>query len=397
MRGPVGLRFRLRRFRRSDRRGQSQRRGGPASRHDRQIICSNRETNLLLVSWNLWANGNDPNEYFECSERLAGLFPLGSTWWVSAADLAKPIQTDCGTLQEVRIRGASEGEDIATVGLFVENTGFYYLPDLGSDTSSVGGAFVAKGLLAPYATIPDGMVVTLGDVDLIAVALHSVLVQCPPAGCTPPVKAGDRVRLLVDEPGGAAGLFTDAGGVVVCINSADPVTPVLVSWDFWTGGHTGDELCDCCATPQYYEPTSGWWMACGEIEPILLPDLYDLGERYQAFTPPSVVAGKAGQGLNIAGSVSNRGGAQSGAFFVLLYLSADDQITADDYLLTVVAMDIGAGGVADMSWAGDFPTDIPAGTYNIGWLIDPENQVTEANETNNTAIIKAGQLVVKGE
>ncbi|MEN6425749.1 MAG: CARDB domain-containing protein [Phycisphaerales bacterium] len=362
------------------------------------IICSNEDTNAILVSWNFWTNGGDPNDYMLCSERLAGLFAPGSTWWVSPADLAKPFKTACGTLQEIRISSGDKGEDMTAVGLFVENVGFYYLPDLGSDTSSVGQDFVAAGLFAPYATIPDGMVVTSGDVDLIAVILSSTLLQCPASGCCEPAyKPGDRVRLLVDEPAGAVGLFTDAGGTVVCCNSTDPTAPILVSWDFWTGGHTGDDRCDSDTTVRYYSETSGWWMACTEIERIVLPDLYDLGGRYQGFTPPSVVAGKAGQGIEITGAISNRGGTQSGVFFIAIYASADEEITADDYRLTLAAADIEAGGMANISWAGQFPTTIPAGTYNIGWLIDPSNLVTEKNETNNTAVIKAGQLTVKSE
>jgi hypothetical protein len=360
------------------------------------IICSNKDTDMILVSWNLWTNGGDPNEYFQCSERLAGVFTPGSTWWVPAADLAKPFTTDCGTLQEIRIGSGSQGGDIAALGLFVQNIGFYYLPDLGSDTSSVGQAFIATGLLAPYATVPEGMVVTSGDVELIAVVLSSVLLQCPAYGCCEPAyQPGDRVRLLVDEPAGAVGLMTDAGGTVVCCNSTDPIAPILVSWDFWTGGYAADAQCDSGVMSRYYEPTSGWWMACTEMQRIVLPDLYDLGDRYQGFTPPSVVAGKADQGLNITGTVANRGGSKSGPFSIAIYASTDAEITADDYLLTVAAADIDAGGSAKISWAGLFPTTIPAGTYNIGWLIDPENIVKEANETNNTVVIRAGQLIVE--
>lgn len=360
------------------------------------IICSNLDRDAMLVSWNFWTNGGDPNEYMECSERLAGIFPPGSTWWVSPADLAKPIQSPCGTLQEIRISSGT-GEDITAVGLFVEHAGFYYLPDLGSDTSSVGRDFVAVGLLAPYATIPDGMVVTSGNVDLVAVILNSVLMQCPVTGCERTYKSGDRVRLLVDEPAGAPGLFTYAGGRVLCSNSTDPIAPILVSWDFWTNGHAGSALCDSGEAPRYFEPTSAWWMACTEIEPAVLPDLYDLGERYQGFTPPSVVAGKPDQGLEVTTTISNRGGENSGPFYIAFYLSADEEITADDYLLTLAAADIDAGGPARITWMDQFPTTIPAGTYNIGWLIDPDNQVKETHETNNTAVIKAGQLVVRSE
>ncbi len=362
-----------------------------------RIICSNNRRDAILVSWNLWTNGGDPNEYALCTGRLAGIFPPDSTWWVSAADLAKPFQTDCGTLQEVRISSGGQGDDMTAVALFVENVALYYLPDLGSDTSSVGQDFVVTGLFAPYVAIPDGLVVTPGDVDLIEVVLSSVLVPCPVYGCCEPAyQPGDRVRLLVDEPGGAAGLLTDAGGTVLCCKSTDPVAPILVSWDFWTGGYAADEECDCGnESIPYYAPTSGWWMACSEMERIILAELYDMGERYQGFAPSNVAAGKSGQGLEVAFSVANRGGTQSGAFLITIYASTDTEITAEDYLLTTAAADCEPGASADVSWVGKFPTNIPAGTYYIGWLIDPDNQIPEKNETNNSAVITAGQLVVE--
>jgi hypothetical protein len=313
-------------------------------------------------------------------------------------DLAKWVKTDCGTLQEVRFCSGGQCEDIVGTGLFVTGHGLYYLPDLALQTPLPAGPFQASGLFAPYVTIPEGVVIapTAGaQKDGGQVLLHSVLMPCPPVSCCESRYAPhDRVRLLVDEPGGAEGLFAEATGSVVCCNSRDPNTPVLVSWDFWTGGHDEDEKCDCCDRPFWYAETSGWWVACSEIERIILADVYDVAESYRGFSPTSVVAGQAGQGLAITSLIANRGGQPSGSFFVDLYASSDDEITSADYFLGMVGMSIDAGGLANLDWVDDFPTDIPAGTYHIGWLIDPDNFVEEDKETNNMAVIEAGQLLV---
>lgn len=360
------------------------------------ICCNAKSANSVLVSWNLWSNGGPDDAYIECNERLAGIFPPGSTWWVPVQDLAKYVTTDCGTLQEVRLCTDGQCPDLAGVALFVKPKGLYYLPDLGALTPAPDGQFRASGLYAPYAVLPDGLVVS-EERALAEVILHSVLLSCSPAGCCKEgYKPGDRVRLLVDEPGDAPNLFAGAGGKVICCNSADPETPVLVSWDFWEEGHDDDDTCDCCNPVGWYRDNSAWWMSCKEIEPAILADLYDLSETYHGFAPSSLTAGQPDQGLTVTGRVANRGGRQSGSFFVEIYASTDDEITSDDYFIGLVGMDIGEGGSANLSWSGEFPTDIPAGTYHIGWLIDPDNWVDEGKEgeKNNTVVIESGTLTV---
>jgi hypothetical protein len=362
------------------------------------ICCNSREEDSVLVSWHLWANGGPDDAYLACNERLTGLFPPASTWWVPVTDLAKWVKTDCGTLREIRLRSGGESSDLLSMGLFVENFDLYFLPDLALITPLPQDSFRASGLLAPYALLPVGMIVPSSpglEQPRVGTILHSILLPCHPGGCCePPYVPGDRVKLLVDEPGGAEGLLIDATGTVVCCNFNDPNTPIFVSWDFWAGGDDNHEACTSSERPLWYPETSGWWVACKEIEPIVLPDLYDAGESFRGFTPASVVAEEAGQELAITGLIANRGGQQSGIFFIEIYASTDTEITMDDYFIGLVAMDIDAGGSIELSWAGEFPTDIPAGTYHIGWLIDPDNFVKEASEKNNTAVIEAGVLTV---
>jgi len=86
-----------------------------------------------------------------------------------------------------------------------------------------------------------------------------------PPCCTADFGAGDRVRLIVDNPGGAPNLPEGLCGTVVCCDAVDPELPILVSWDGWTQGHNDDNPCDEPAPP--YPPDSAWWMRCIEMVP----------------------------------------------------------------------------------------------------------------------------------
>lgn len=365
------------------------------------IICCNlSQDNAVLVSWNFWTHGGSDEAILLCTEQMAGIFPPGSTWWVALEDLGRYIRSECGELQTIELCSGDTQTEL--LGLFVPLRGYYFLPDLPADEPLPAGRFLASGLYAPYVRLPEGLAaIPMPDTQtpLADLILHPVLLPChEPSCCEPAYEAGDRVRLLVNEPGGAPNLFFDATGTVICCNSSEPIAPILVEWDFWTGGHHDEhDLCDCCEAIAWYQENSAWWVACSEIEPILLPDLYDLGETHRAFTPPSLVAGEPGQNLSIQGLIGNRGGRPSGSFLVELYLSEDREITREDHFLGNVGMSIDVRGLAALSWAGTFPTDIPPGAYFVGWLIDPDNRIKEADETNNMAVIEAGQLIVTDE
>ncbi len=357
------------------------------------ICCRSGQEQSILVSWNLWDNGGPDDAYVECTERVAGLFPPGSTWWVSVEDVAKEFTTECGELKEIRFSVGDESRDIVGVGLLIKGRDLYYLPDIVAEEPLPSGEFRAVGLYTPYAPLPEGDVSSA----LSGTILHSIVMPCPePSCCEPPYVEGDRVKLLVDEPGGARDLFAGATGSVVCCNQNDPIAPILVSWDNWPYGDDDDELCEPCDTrPLWYPDDSAWWVACTEIERLVLPDLYDAGGG--RFSPETIEAGVSEQGFEVAGVVGNKGGAGSGPFVVGIYASTDNQITQEDYPIGLVSMDIEAGGDASLLWMGPFPTDIPAGTYYIGWLIDLDDEVREVDKTNNVAIVETGQLTVTGE
>ncbi|MBN1509229.1 MAG: hypothetical protein JW955_20455 [Sedimentisphaerales bacterium] len=359
------------------------------------VICNNQfeKDASLLVSWDLWGKGGDAEEYLQCTERLGGLFPPGSTSWVSPHEVAKYYETGCGVLEETVICARGDSPDVPVIGLFVELDAVYCLPDIATGTTLPRGLVKATGLYTPYEemmgrqTNPDPAMRDIGGI-----IFDSIVMPCHvPSCCDPPYVAGDRVRLLVNQPGGAEGLIVGAGGRVLCCNPDDPFTPILVSWDNWTGGGDEDELCQ--TPPGWYPDNSTLWMACSEIKRVVRPDLCDQPE-FRRFVPQTIEQGKH---VRISGMIYNRGGANSGPFFVYLYLSTDVKIGADDYLLSQMAMDIDAGGSAELSWLNAIPTSIPAGQYYVGWLIDPENRVVEEDEANNMILIDSGQLTVTGK
>ena len=94
--------------------------------------------------------------------------------------------------------------------------------------------------------------------------------------------------------------------------------------------------------------------------------------------------------------IGNQGGAQSGPFEIAIFLSTDNQITDDDYLLGQVSMDLTARASMELSWLNPLPAEIPSGKYYVGWLIDSLDWVKEVDEENNMVVVQTGQLTVTG-
>jgi len=359
------------------------------------IICRNTmlKTQSILVSWDLWDRGGDVEEYLKCTQRFSGLFAPGSTWWVSPQDIAKYYESECGTLEETVLCARGDAPEVPIVGLFIPHTDVYCLPDIDVGQTLPTGLCKAMGLYTPYEELMGRQ--TPADPamrDIGGIIFDSVVMTCHiPNCCDPPYVPGDRVKLLVSQPGGAEGLTVGAGGTVMCCNPNDPVTPILVSWDNWTGGNGEEDLCQ--APPGGFPEKSGLWMACTEIKRVVLPDLYDQPE-FRRFLPQTVEIGKH---LKISGVIANGGGTNSGPFVVSIYLSPDAEITRDDYQLSQTGMELDAGASVQLSWLNAIPETIPPGTYYVGWLIDPENRVAEDDEKNNMVVIDSDRLTVTGK
>ena len=79
------------------------------------------------------------------------------------------------------------------------------------------------------------------------------------------------------------------------------------------------------------------------------------------------------------------------------YASTDTQITQIGLLSSgrsTIALSTNSWTVVTLHCT--LPTNIPAGTYYVGWIIDPENINDEINEDNNTAFKDSPLLTVSG-
>lgn len=94
--------------------------------------------------------------------------------------------------------------------------------------------------------------------------------------------AGDRVMLTVDNPDGANGLLAGAVGTVICCDTLEGVSPLLISWDGWTDGHDNTIYCYLPASPTLGPSDSHWWIDCDQV--VALDDAYcgyEVGDRVQ--------------------------------------------------------------------------------------------------------------------
>jgi hypothetical protein len=363
------------------------------------VICKNSlAKRSVLVSWDLWDSRTetnpDVNDYDACLDRISGMYAPGSAWWVAPIDLARYYESDCGTLEQTTL---CCGKNCTTglVGLFVPFEDVYCLPDI-STSDLPTGMVKAIGLYTPYEELMDPTAVTPADPALRTnggIILDSLVVACHvPNCCDAAYVPGDRVQLLVNQPGGAQGLFVGEGGTVVCCNPNDPITPIFVSWDGYMQTEGGYDTALCATRPASFVPGSAVWMACTEIKRVTKPDLRD-EPAYRQFLPQTLAVGKH---LLVKGMITNSGGAVSGSFVVTVYLSKDQTLDASDTVFGAMLYNMDPGGEAPLSLLNPLPDSVTPGKYYVGWVIDSGHQVAEEDETNNTVILD-GQLTVTAQ
>jgi hypothetical protein len=128
------------------------------------------------------------------------------------------------------------------------------------------------------------------------------------------------------------------------------------------------------------------------VEPF---DLRDGGDEFSSVEPTMFLVGKPNQTLTVQMRLLSPGQTEEGTAFVSFYASADPVITPSDYYLGQTSVAGTFGDFTTLTLRTTFPTNIPRGTYYVGWIIDPRNQMAEENEKNNTAY-KSSQLLRVG-
>ncbi|MFX1452018.1 MAG: trypsin-like serine protease [Promethearchaeota archaeon] len=123
------------------------------------------------------------------------------------------------------------------------------------------------------------------------------------------------------------------------------------------------------------------------------PDMADRGSAYSGFNTTVVGAGLTD--FEVWSDVQNLGTYPVILSTVSYYASDDIIITADDYLIGIDEIgSIFSTYYRDSTWTGKFPSDVPSGTYYIGWILDADDTLDEFNENNNVHYVKNKQLLV---
>ena len=97
-----------------------------------------------------------------------------------------------------------------------------------------------------------------------------------------------------------------------------------------------------------------------------------------------LVAGQPGQTFTARMRIENTSSSDPGSISVSFYASADTSITSSDAYLGQTSVWLPHGTSAPVTLRSTFPTNVPQGSYYVGWIIDPNNHMVEADESNNT-------------
>ena len=129
--------------------------------------------------------------------------------------------------------------------------------------------------------------------------------------------------------------------------------------------------------------------------PVDRPDLIDNGASNANFSPNLVQRGVTN--LTVNAQVRNVGTAAAGTYCVAFYASLNTTITTLDHLLgsDCVGTAVAPFSNVNVSFTGDVPASVPAGTYYIGWIIDSTDNQNEFAENNNTGYESQEQVVVE--
>jgi hypothetical protein len=108
----------------------------------------------------------------------------------------------------------------------------------------------------------------------------------------------------------------------------------------------------------------------------------------------TLLAGQPGQALTVRMRVENTSVIDAGWVNVDFYASADPSITTSDVYLGHARIWLPGDSGTPAILRIVFPLGVPPGWYYVGWIIDPENWVAEADESNNTGYQSEPRLKV---
>jgi len=115
------------------------------------------------------------------------------------------------------------------------------------------------------------------------------------------------------------------------------------------------------------------------------PDLLDRGYS-SGVSNTELIKGETN--FEISSEVINEGTVASASFDVSFYASPDTVIALNDYLLGRITINnLDPFSYVASNWSGVIPSEVPDGSYYIGWIIDSEHAIQEFNESNNYVLL----------
>lgn len=115
------------------------------------------------------------------------------------------------------------------------------------------------------------------------------------------------------------------------------------------------------------------------------PDLLDRG-YYSRVSKTKLITGETI--FEIDCEVANEGTLEASSFNVSFYVSTNTVISQYDYLLgNITISHLDPFTYIALNWTGIVPTEVPDGSYYVGWLIDSGDDIQEFDENNNEGLI----------
>jgi len=146
------------------------------------------------------------------------------------------------------------------------------------------------------------------------------------------------------------------------------ILSILAYGDPWTGTTMGTRI-----NGDKYDSIVEWIAA--DTPPSNFANLIDDGQVYSGFSPSTVEPGFTN--FSVWSSERNIGTAISGSYEIQYFLFSDETLPAIYPIGSVQVDSLSPFDFHDSMLTVIFPSDIPNGTYWIGWHIDSENSVSE--------------------
>lgn len=123
------------------------------------------------------------------------------------------------------------------------------------------------------------------------------------------------------------------------------------------------------------------------------PDLLDR-DYYSGVSGTEIIKGETS--LEVYCDVKNEGTVAASLFEVSFYLSDNSIISSSDYLIgNITINNLEPFSYIASDWIGVIPSEIPDGSYYVGWIIDSGNVIDEFDEGNNNVLLSYPMIEIK--